>query len=297
LFLFKMRHPALRFLVWFSLLIFVVSIAVTHILRFMVPDFVLLYILLAGVLAGGDKPFWGKAAAWVAGLSAILCFGYLANISHYYYDFAGIVSGRQSQDQYLTDSRKLTPYYDMAQWLSGHLPDDKRLLIVGDARGLYYKQPFLTNTVFDTQTLAQVAREEKDAEGIARRLRELGVDYLVVNGSEGIRVSKDYHHYELTTDQWRHLDEFIQRGTELIYSQNLQGVYRLLPEMKKPLKAEKADLVLLFSPPVSQFFADVKKQDVKSTKEDLSQVVQLYSFSDFWKKQKKSFEKSVASSK
>ncbi|HTA76966.1 MAG TPA: glycosyltransferase family 39 protein [bacterium] len=297
IFLFKLRHPALRFLVWFSLLIFVISIAVTHILRFMVPDFVLLYILLAGVLAGGDKPFWGKAAAWIAGLSAILCFGYLANISHYYYDFAGIVSGRQTQEQYLMDSRKLTPYYDMAQWLSGHLPDDKRLLVVGDARGLYYKQPFLTNTVFDTQTLAQIAREEKDAQGIARRLRELGVDYLVVNGQEGVRVSKDYHHYELTTDQWRHLDEFIQRGTELMYSQNLQGVYGLLPELKKPLKDEKADLVLLFSPPVSQFFDDVKKQDMKTAEEDLNRVVQLYPFSSFWKKQKSSFEKSVASSK
>ncbi|HXL72399.1 MAG TPA: glycosyltransferase family 39 protein, partial [bacterium] len=59
LLLFKLKHPTLRFLVWVSLLVFIASVAVTHILRFMLPDFVLLYILLGAVLAGGDRPVWG----------------------------------------------------------------------------------------------------------------------------------------------------------------------------------------------------------------------------------------------
>jgi hypothetical protein len=295
LFLFKLKHPTLRFLVWVSLFIFIASVAVTHILRFMVPDFVLLYILLAAVLAGGDRPVWGRGAAWVAGFSALLCFGYLANIIHYYYDFSGIVSGRQTRVQYLEDSRKLTSYYEMAQWLSAQIPDDKRLLIVGDARGLYYKQPFLTNTVFDKQTLAQIAKEEKDAQGIARRLRELGVDYLVVNGLEGIRVSGDYHHYDLTSQQWQNLDEFIQRGTQLMYSQNLQAVYGLSQWQERP-KSETVDLVLFFSPPASQFLKDVQKKDLQGAEENLNEAVKLYPFSDFWKKQKADFKKRVGSS-
>ena len=293
LFLFKLKHPTLRFLVWVSLLVFLASVAVTHILRFMLPDFVLLYILLGAVLASGDRPAWGKGAAWIAGFSAILCFGYMADMVHYYYDFAGIFSGRQTRDQYLTDSQKLTSYYEMAQWLSAHLPEDKRLLIVGDARGLYYKQPFLTNTVFDDQTLAKIAREETTAQGIADRLREMGVDYLVVNGLEGIRVSKDYDHYDLTTAQWKNLDEFIQRGTQLIYSQNLQAVYGILAQLKEKPKEESADLVMFFAPPASQYLVDVEKRDLKSAESNLNQTLQLYPFSVFWKKQKNDFEKHV----
>ncbi len=293
LFLFKLKHPTLRFLVWVSLLVFIASVAVTHILRFMLPDFVLLYVLLGTVLAGGDRPAWGKGIAWVAGFSAILCFGYMADMVHYYYDFAGIFLGRQTRDQYMTDNRKMTSYYDMAQWLSAHLPEDKRLLIVGDARGLYYKQPFLTNTVFDDQTLAKLAREEKDTQGIANRLKEMGVDYLVVNGLEGIRVSGDYHHYDLTTAQWQNLDEFIQRGTQLMYSQNLQAVYGLLPQLKEKPKEESVDLVMFFAPSASQYLKDMEKRDFKNAQGDLNQTVQLYPFSVFWKKQRDDFKRHV----
>ncbi len=42
-----------------SLIFMAAGFAVTHILRFVLPDFVLLFILLGAVLAGGDKPEWG----------------------------------------------------------------------------------------------------------------------------------------------------------------------------------------------------------------------------------------------
>jgi hypothetical protein len=260
-----------------------------------VPDFVILYVLLAAVLAGGDRPFWGKATAWIAGLCALLCIGYMGDIIHYYYNFSGILSGRQTSAQYLTDGRKLTSYYDLSRWLSGHLPDEKRLLIVGDARGLYYSQPFLTNTVFDTQVLAQAAKEAKDAKGIAQKLKEMGVDYLVVNGLEGIRVAADYHHYDLTTAEWKRLDEFIQRGTQLVYSQNLQAVYGLLPQFKPVPKDETLDLVMFFSFPATQFFKSVQKKDWAQAKVSVNEAIELYPFSAFWKKQKIGLEKSLSS--
>ena len=121
----------------------------------------------------------------------------------------------------------------------------------------------------------------------------MGVDYLVVNGLEGIRVSKDYDHYDLTTAQWKNLDEFIQRGTQLIYSQNLQAVYGILAQLKEKPKEESADLVMFFAPPASQYLVDVEKRDLKSAESNLNQTLQLYPFSVFWKKQKNDFEKHV----
>lgn len=290
LFLFRLRHPTLRFLAFLTPLVLVLGLTATHILRFVVPDFILLYILLGTVLAGGDRPVWGSRTALAAGFSAILCFSYLSAISNFYYSPIGIWTGLQTRPEYLSGPGKLTSYQSMVQWLTANLPSDVRLLIVGDARGLYYDKPFLSNTVFDEQVLSQAAREEKDAEGIFRRLKKMGVDALVVNGLEGIRVSSDYHHYDLTSAQWKSLDEFIQRGTEPIFLQGYQGIYRVLPEIREPRKAESVDLLLFFSKPASRFLMNVQRRNYNEAARDLEESMKLYYFSDLWKRQKREFE-------
>lgn len=294
LFLFRLRHPALRFLALVVPLFLVAGFGFTHILRFVLPDFVLLYILLGGILAGGDKPLWGRVAAWGGGVTAILCFAFLAAISHYYYNAAGIWSGRQTREAYLSGPGKITPYYGLAQWTSTHLPSDARLLVVGDARGLYYDRPFLTNTVFDDQALAKFAKEEKDTEGIRRRLREMGVDALVVNGDEGIRVSAGYHHYDLTEEEWKRLDDFIQRGTEKMNYGIFKDVYRLLPSLNKNSPSDETfDVMLFFSEPASRFVLDSQRQKWLEAEKDLNEALELYPFSKTWIKQKQDFNKAI----
>src|ERR1019366_6726797 len=100
---------------------------------------------IGAVLAGGDKPVWGKGMALVAALSAVFCFAYLGSISYYYYSRAGLWSGRQARADYFLSPGKVTPYYPIAKWISTNVPADALLLMVGDARGLYYDRPFLTN--------------------------------------------------------------------------------------------------------------------------------------------------------
>lgn len=293
LFLFRQRHPSFCILSLASFLFFLGGFTVTHILRFLGTGFILFYILLSVVLAGGNKPSWGKGMAWMGALTAVLCFGYLSAISTRYSTCAGIWTGRQTRAEYLMAPGKITPYYSIAQWANQNLPVDASLLVVGDARGLYYERPFLTNSVFDEQVLAKAAKEEAAPEGIARRLKELGVDDLVVNGSEGIRVAADYHHYDLTPEQWKRLDDFIQNNTELVYLQGLQGIYHILPSPASH-PAGTLDLVLFFSKPASQFVKDVQKQQWTTAGEDLRQALALYPFSKFWKQQKNQFDKAVA---
>ncbi len=293
LFMFRLRHPALRFLAALIPLLLAAGFAVTHILRFVLPVFVLLNILAGSVLAGGDKPNCGKGWAWVGGFCAIFCFVYLSVISYYYYSCAGIWSGKQTRAEYLMSPGKITPYYDTAQWINQNLPPEARLLVVGDARGLYYDRPFLTNSVFDEQELSKAAKQETAPGGIARRLKELGVDYLVVNGAEGIRVAVDYHHYDLTSEQWKRLDDFIQQDTEVVYQQGLQGVYRILSSPTASHRAETLDLILFFSKPASQFVKDVQRHQWGEAEENLNEALSLYPFSKFWEAQKDQFDQSM----
>lgn len=293
LFLFRLRNPSLRFIAPILPLFFASSLAVTHVLRFLLLGFILLYVLIGAVLAGGDRPGWAKGVAWAAALSSVLCFTYLAAVARYYYDCVGIWTGRQTRAEYMSGPGKITPYYAMAQWIGENLPRDSHLLIVGDARGLYYDRPFLTNSVFDEQVLARLAREEKDGEGVGRRLKELGVDYLAVNGPEGIRVSAQYHSYDLAAPEWGRLDDFMQRGTALVYQSGLQGVYRILPALQTRAPAEVQDLVLFFSKPASQFILDVQKHRWQEAESDILETTRLYPFSRFWKGQRAQFEKQV----
>jgi hypothetical protein len=293
IFLFRLRHPVLRFLALLTPLVFISGMAVTHILRFIGADFVLIYILAGAALAGLEKPVWGRAVSWIGAFSALLCFAYLAAMSHYYYSCSGIWWGRQTRAEYLSNPAKLTPYYPVAQWISANLPPDARLLVVGDARGLYYDRPFFTNTVFDEQVLAQLAKKESDPEGIGHRLREMGVNYLVMNALEGIRVSSDYHHYDLTSEEWKRLDDFIQRGTILVYGKNLQCVYHVMPSLWERPQRDIPDLALYFSQPASKYVLDRQKHNAAEAQQDMDEAAKLYPFSLFWKEQQAEFEKSL----
>jgi hypothetical protein len=293
LFLFRFRHPALRFLSPVIALFFFSGFLITHILRFLGTGFILIYILLGTVLGGGNRPGWGKGLAWAGAVTALFCFGYLSAISARYSGCAGVWSGRQTRAEYLMNQSKITPYFSMARWIADHTPPDARLLIVGDARGLYYDRPFLSNTVFDEQELAVLARNERDAQGISRRLKEMGVDYLAVNGPEGIRVSSDYHDYDLTPEEWQRLDNFIQRNTEIVYQQNYRVVYRLLPAPKASGATEIFDLVLFFSKPASEFIKNAQGRQWQQAGENLNETLKLYPFSRFWKAQKDQFDKAM----
>lgn len=291
LFLFRLRHPVLKKLAWLVPLFLVLGLSVTHILKFIVPDFVFLYVLLAAALWGGNRSDWGKGVSLVSALVAVLCFANVTAISHYYYPASGIWYGVQTRGEYLSNPGNITPYYPMAQWVNAQLPGDARLLVAGDARGLYYEREFLTNTVFDEQALAKMAREEKDPSGVARRVRELGVDHIVVNGLEGIRVSPDYGHYDLSTAEWEKLDGFIQTRTDLVYSRDFQAVYRVREQPKEKAAEEIPDLLMFFSKPASQYILQLRKHNWNEAKDDLNQALGLYSFSNFWKKQKADFDR------
>ena len=293
-FLFRIRQTTLRMLGWLTPILLVLGLSVTHILRFVVSDFVFFYILLGALVTGGDRPVWGKVVAWTGGLCALLCFVNLAAIGGFYYSCGGIWTGKQTRAQYLSGGRgKITPYYPMAQWIGENLPRDARLLVVGDGRGLYYDRSFLTDTVFDTQTLPEITKQTQDAEAIGRSLKEMGVDYLVINGLEGIRVSAEYDHYHLDPQEWARLDEFMQRGTEVVYDRNLQEVHRILPAFKEWPDNDRPDLLLFFSKQGTQYVRDAQERKVEETRKDLDEVLKLYPFSRFWKKQKLDFEKSV----
>jgi hypothetical protein len=280
-------------LVWALSLI--AGVCLTHILRFSIFPFVLLSLLLSIWPIPFEKKSWLGAVGMFASVTALLASVFLGSIAHFYYQGAGVWTGLETRDEYQSAPNKITPYLSMAKWTKDQTPEGARLLLVGDARGLYYGRSFLSNSVFDVQELAHLARTEKDAAGIRKRLRELGIDDLVFNGPEGIRVSDDYGHYRLTGEEWARLDDFIQEYTDPVRLQGLQGVYRLLPTPKTRPIPQTFDLLLFFSDPACRFVRAVSQHQWPETKANLDQALSLYPFSDFWKEQKRKFDEAFRS--
>jgi hypothetical protein len=197
--------------------------------RLMIPEMAV-FLAGAGCLLGKMKAP-GAARLWAV---IVFVFGAatLLEVSRLSVDYVQgqkIWMGVESRADFLRTSPQTASYYPLAE-ACGKLPSGDRLLVVGDARGLYYPRQFLTNSVFDDPQLVGILRSSPDAGAVGEALRRLGVDDLVFSSLEQARLSALYPaDYALTAAQGKRLEDFIRRGAVLVY-QNPQGaVYRLKP--------------------------------------------------------------------
>ncbi len=282
--LFKLKAP-IRFLVWIMFTAFVLGLCLSHMLRFSMPAFVLAMILFSAVFMAEEAPplfRWSwKISVW---FFAVFFLGAYAVISAQFYKGWDRWTGLESDEVYL--SRLISNSYEpLVLWMDKNLPMDARLLIVGDSRGLYYTRTFYANSVFDEPFLVKAAKNEKDAAGILRELRELGITHVVINGLTGLRLSADYGQYEMTPSEWAKINDLLARGLKPVYWENFQAVY----EVKDKLSAEKRPYLLnLFSflpPTVYDFSEAIQAGNKPKARQAVNQMLTLFPQESYWRKQ------------
>ena len=195
--------------------------------RLLIPE---MAVFLAGT--GCFLGRMGNPAATRAWALVLLAFGLttflsLGRLSVDFFQAPKIWFGVQSREAFLSQSPQTASYYPLAR-ACGRLAPRERVLVVGDARGLYYPRPFLTNSVFDEPQLVKILRESPGVEGLGESLRRLGVDDLVFSRVEEGRLSALYPaDYALTPGQAKVLGDFIRLRTSPLYQGPLGGLYRL----------------------------------------------------------------------
>jgi hypothetical protein len=247
------KWKPVRYFLVLSFLYLAGGFLISYQTRLMTPEMVMLAIAAACLMARMKYETWGKLWTFLVFLFGFLICLSLARLSTDYYQSQKIWLGVQTPREFLERSPQTASFYPLAE-AADLLPADDRLLIVGDARGLYYPRPYWTNSVFDDPELVTLTQKSKDAEGIGEGLQRLGVEDLVVSGEEGRRLSQLYAHaYPLTPEEWNRLDDFIQRGTDLVYVDGANGIYRIHP-LQPALKPRIPDLLLSFQrlPPTSR---------------------------------------------
>lgn len=284
------KRKDIRFLFLTSVLTLGSGLCFSHMLRFWMPGFVLALLLASMVFFAESQKAWGRLW-WVCVLgSAILCFGSYLDLSAAYYDGAGVWSGRESSEAYL--NRKLSNSYEpLVRWTANNLPADARLLIVGDARGVYYERDFLAQSVFDEPVLAEAARKSADAAGILKRLRQLGVTYLVINVPEGLRVLT--HQYDLRPEEWKRLDDFVREGLTPLYWKDFQAVYALKDRVGVSPPSLPLNPLSFFTPQARDFNQDIQDQNYIRAQQELKEQLALFPDDGYWRNEKKLFQKAL----
>ena len=267
-----------------ALLSLALGLGLSHMLRFSLPAFVMVLMVLSVVLTSDRNRPWGKFWSAALALSAAFCFASFTGVSAKYYDGSGVWTGRETREAYL-DRKLQEGYSGMSRWIGLNLPGDARVLLVGDSRGVYYDRQFVANSVFDEPFLAGAARKERDAAGILRRVREAGITHLAVNIPEGLRNSKEYGQYALTQAQWAVLNEFVSRGIEPLYWKDYLAVYEVrksLREGKDPGVQRPVNPFSFFTPEAYDFFRDFQAGDRAAAERDLDRDLELFPGEPYW---------------
>jgi hypothetical protein len=233
-----------RYLLVLAVLYLLGGFLISYQTRLMIPEMILFLVAAGCFLGKWKEPLANRIWAALLILLGLTTLLSLARLSAQYVQGQKLWFGTESRENFLETSPQTESYYSLTRACERLAPRD-RLLIVGDARGLYYPRAYLTNSVFDDPELVKIARQSPDAEGIRRRLQQEGMDDLAVSGGEEMRLSRLYPQaYALTTAQWKNLDDFIERGTDLVYLQGPQALYHLRPALS-PRPRPIVDLLLL----------------------------------------------------
>ena len=220
------RGGAARFLILASFFFLVFGLCLSHMLRFVMPAFVLAF-MAWGLGMESAPSFWRQAARALSLAAALLALPYFLDTASRYFDGLTYLTGGESRDHYLGRMVQ-NPYEDLVEWTDENLPTRARLLLVGDARGLYWRRDFLANSAFDEPFLAVIARTSATPAQMAERVRRLGVDDAVANIPEGMRTAQDYRSYGALTDaDWRRLGDYVALYWRPIYSKGFQAVYAI----------------------------------------------------------------------
>jgi hypothetical protein len=241
------KWPAIKLLAAGIISLFL-GLAVSHQLRLGLGALMVYFVGMCLFLELNLEKKWGKGFKAAVLVFLVLNFIGVLRWGFLYYEDGRVWSGAETREEYLTQHRQTETFYPLAQDSGRWFSRNEKLLVAGDARGLYYPVPVITNSVFDVPVMAGLARTRQDGDGIALALHEMGVEGLVVLQEEGIRLAKNYNPYPLSGGEWRRLDDFIQHHTRLLELTPLGGLYRFSPE-SLPGKTPVPDLFLCFKAP------------------------------------------------
>jgi len=174
------KGVAIRIMLFFSLVYFVLWGIVIQQLRFLVPIFPVLAMVLALLIHKNAK-------AWIGARLCILffCVFTFAMNAYFYVDHFRrmaphhYIAGLQSADQFLSSH---LPSYQAITYINHHLTDRDKVLFVFLRNGLYYcNRPYVYDPVFEANTFMDMIKASASARAALALFRQNGITHILIN--------------------------------------------------------------------------------------------------------------------
>jgi hypothetical protein len=201
--------------------------------RFFIPHLAVLALLAAYLIEG-------LASRWVAmsfrtgafGLAALSVLGWAVMDSNR--GKLPVYLGAKDFNDYLAHTAVSypPPPYAGYQYLNENAPADAKVLIYSESRGFYLNRTAIISSPDQRTDLEIWADQATDAEALARKIRQEGVSFILVNGAEMTRLK---HAPRVTPAGLRVLDGFWKRYTARAFGvldpkDRWVGVYSILDD-------------------------------------------------------------------
>jgi len=185
------RKRSLRWILGYCAAHWAIWFSTGVVLRFLVV-ILPLWALLA---ANGLHALWQRLrGGWRLLLAAGVAVAVFTNAALFLFVHASVgsfevLTGVVSRDKFLFDK---FDYYACARFASERLPEGDKILVVGEQRGFFIRQPHTVTTPMAPNRFVKVANRSENAAAYADALREEGYRHLLISHREGRRLGDQY---------------------------------------------------------------------------------------------------------
>jgi 4-amino-4-deoxy-L-arabinose transferase-like glycosyltransferase len=131
--------------------------------------------------------------------------------------------GQVSRDEFV--SRMGHETFEPVAWMNANLPEQAKVLYIGEARAYYSRHPVVWATAFDQHPLAAMSRGAANAEQLHAGMRQAGVTHVYVNWAELQRLRRGYDY--LREVDWKMFDALLQLHARAVHESSRGAVFEL----------------------------------------------------------------------
>ncbi len=231
-FLFLLRKPnrPLKILIIYFALYYIIWVNMRAYLRYFISAFSVGCIVLACYINESKIKTWFKNVICIVlvfmGCTNVIFVAGVQKISLLPFMY---ISGFQSKKEYLSTRRPSSPspYYETISWANDNLPEDSKILFMGECRGYYSKKNYIAQTIADLNPLNEWIKTVENEKELYELLKENNVTHIFLNVPEAKRLSS----YAIM--------QFDKRGLKIFSSfwdKYIKEIHKSISDIAVPMK-------------------------------------------------------------
>lgn len=228
-FLFGLRRLDfnLKYLLTFCGIFFLFWSYVSAVDRFSLPCFVLLCTVVGYII----RQFKNKYLLYCFLLSILfICiFWNLFNVGKTIYKNSYFMCLKKEKcEEFMLKKSIIRDYYGVISYINHNLPQESKILFIGEVRSYYCQRDKLVSTQFDTNIILDLIRKSENIEALMNNLKRLKITHVFYNAAGKKWLMEYFDYFNWQNEEERKLyNLFMQNYLKLVYHKGPISLYEI----------------------------------------------------------------------